>query len=151
MEFAKTATEIAKACTLRIERLAHSASGQSSAAAPSQPPPPSANASSANTTKSSATNVQKINSPSSPSNNSNLGTATSTLNGPSSPLTPQHIFLLVASGNHVRLAQIRVESMKTHKFFHELRRQYNCLRSFTRRWLSIWVYSHCDFYRVSLP
>ncbi|KAH6714471.1 hypothetical protein BKA61DRAFT_482078, partial [Leptodontidium sp. MPI-SDFR-AT-0119] len=32
-------------------------------------------------------------------------------------------------------------------FFRELRQRYNDIRRFFRRWLSIWVYSHCDFYR----
>jgi hypothetical protein len=66
----------------------------------------------------------------------------------SSRLSSQRVFLLVSAGSGFRLAQIRVERLTTYEFFRELRQRYNGLRRFFRRWLSIWVYSHCDFYRV---
>jgi hypothetical protein len=66
----------------------------------------------------------------------------------SSSLPAQYIFFLVAAGSDFRLAQIRVGNITTYGFFRELRQQYDKLRPFCRKWLSIWVYSHCDFYRV---
>ncbi|KAL6165452.1 hypothetical protein ACJQWK_08678 [Exserohilum turcicum] len=147
-DFAKRATRIAKACRLKIGRLAHSTPGQASAGTPSQAQPSIANPSSSNIAQSSSSQSQKVSGPGSPSNNPNIGCSSSTpISTPSSTLPSQHVFLLVTSGNDFRLAQIRVDNIETYKFFHELRRRYNSLRPFLRRWLSIWVYSHCDFYQ----
>lgn len=59
------------------------------------------------------------------------------------------ILFLVNKGADHKLAQICVAGLSCHLFFDTLRKKYFRLRGFLRCWLSVWQYSHCDFYMVS--
>lgn len=63
-----------------------------------------------------------------------------------SPL--QRVLLVVKTGTDHRLAQIPVKDITSFQFFHKLRSEYFKLRGIWRRCLSVWRYSHCDFYKV---
>jgi len=147
--FARAVTQSARTYLIRCQLLAYPGSAQPPQAAHSKQLPSSTSMPSSKAAEGFAKGTQADDGSESPSRNPRLGanpnTNTSTA---SSPLTSQRVFFLVAAGSGFRLAQIRVEKLTTYEFFRELRQQYNDLRRFFRRWLSIWVYSHCDFYRV---
>jgi hypothetical protein len=62
---------------------------------------------------------------------------------------PQRVLLVVKTGTDHRLAQIPVKDITSFQFFQKLRSEYFRLRDIWRRCLSVWRYSHCDFYKVS--
>jgi len=65
---------------------------------------------------------------------------------------PLYVFLVVHVGEDYRLSQLKIEArMTTDDLFHMIRAEYIRLRKPLRRWLSIWGYSHCDFFRVWTP
>lgn len=97
------------------------------------------------TTQNLRTNAQSSNGSSSNLQVSYTQTSSSL---PAAPPVFPYVFLLVSAGSTYRLAQMTVKDRSTFDFFHDLRLQYNSLRPFFRRRFSIWVYSHCDFYRV---
>lgn len=69
-----------------------------------------------------------------------------TLSTPQS--TPLRVLLVVKTGTDHRLAQILVNDITSLEFFKKLRSEYFRLRGIWRRCLSVWRYSHCDFYKV---
>jgi len=65
---------------------------------------------------------------------------------------PLYVFLVVHVGDDYRLSQLKIEAqITTDNIFHMIRAEYIRLRGPIRRWLSIWGYSHCDFFRVWIP
>lgn len=66
-----------------------------------------------------------------------------------SAVTDSRVLFLVKRGTDYKLAQICVKGLHCREFFMQLRQEYFHLRGFFRGWLSVWRYSHCDFYRVS--
>jgi hypothetical protein len=61
----------------------------------------------------------------------------------------QHVFLVASIGEDHRLAHIEVHKLTTtDEFFELLRSKYCRLRGRLRSWMSIWGYSHCDFFKV---
>ena len=56
--------------------------------------------------------------------------------------------LLIANAGDYGLSQISVDGIGTRAFFQNLRMEYFSLRGLLRRYLSVWSYSHCDFYQV---
>jgi hypothetical protein len=61
----------------------------------------------------------------------------------------QHVFLVASVSEDHRLAHIEVHKLTTtDEFFELLRSKYCRLRGRLRRWVSIWGYSHCDFFKV---
>ena len=67
---------------------------------------------------------------------------------PSQQPTSPRILFVVQSGGDFHLVQIPVNGINTRDFFLALCSEYFKLRGFIRRYLSVWHYSHCDFYRV---
>ena len=64
---------------------------------------------------------------------------------------PDHrILFIVKQSTEYKLAQICVNGLNSHTFFSALRHKYFHLRGFLRSWFSVWRYSHCDFYMVSI-
>lgn len=64
---------------------------------------------------------------------------------------PNHrILFIVKQSVDYKLAQICVNGLTSHTFFSTLRDRYFHLRGFLRSWLSVWRYSHCDFYMASI-
>ena len=65
--------------------------------------------------------------------------------------TTQHrVLFLAKQGGDYRLAQICVSNMTCHTFFSTMKMEYFRLRGVLRGWFSVWRYSHCDFYKVSV-
>lgn len=65
--------------------------------------------------------------------------------------TTQHrVLFLAKQGGDYRLAQISVSNMACHTFFSTMKIEYFRLRGILRGWFSVWRYSHCDFYKVSV-
>lgn len=60
------------------------------------------------------------------------------------------VLFVVQSGSDHRLSQIIVNGLSTRSFFIVLRSDYFKLLGLWRSLLSIWRFSHCEFYRVSL-
>jgi hypothetical protein len=60
-----------------------------------------------------------------------------------------HVFLVVRRGDEHPVAQVKTHNITTDQFFFQLRMEYDRLRGWLRRCLSIWGYSHCDFYKVT--
>jgi hypothetical protein len=63
--------------------------------------------------------------------------------------TPRRVLLIVKSGTDHHLTQMLVHEITSLGFFKKLRSEYFRLRGFWRSRLSVWRYSHCDFYKVS--
>jgi len=148
-DFARVVTRSARTCLTNSQLVAYPGSVQPPQASHLKQLPSSASVASSKAAERFAKGAQAAGGSGSSSRNPPLGAGPNTNTGiTSSPLTSQRVFLLVAAGNGFRLAQIRVERLTTYEFFRELRQRYNDIRRFFRRWLSIWVYSHCDFYRV---
>lgn len=61
----------------------------------------------------------------------------------------QFIFFCAYRNGQYNLAQINVRGMQDDAFFEQLRTEYQRIRRIWCRWFSIWVYSHCEFRRVS--
>lgn len=59
------------------------------------------------------------------------------------------VFLTIKRGTYYRLAQLDVTGIKDKAFFSKLKQQYRSHRGRLRCWLSIYVYDHCEFYKVS--
>lgn len=55
---------------------------------------------------------------------------------------------MVQKGLDYRLAQLEVTGHTCHTFFSSMKNEYFNLRGTLRKWLSVWRYSHCDFYKV---
>ena len=68
----------------------------------------------------------------------------------SQEISDYRVLLMVNKGANYRLEQIYVSGVTCHIFFIKLRETYFRLRGFLRNWLSIWRYSHCDFYMASI-
>lgn len=64
-------------------------------------------------------------------------------------ITRPHVLFLAKQGGEYRLSQISVGDMSCNSFVSALKKEYFRLRGHLRGWLSIWRYSHCDFYKVS--
>lgn len=62
---------------------------------------------------------------------------------------PLHVFFVVTVDRNHYLSEMRVECLTGDGFFKLLKSEYERLRGRLRRWLSIWGYSHCDFFKVS--
>lgn len=67
-----------------------------------------------------------------------------------------HIFYIVKNGRKCKLSQRKFNkdeqgnfSLSNEEFFKWIRSEYLRNRDRSRRWLSIYRYSHCEFYRVS--
>jgi len=58
------------------------------------------------------------------------------------------VFLVVKRGGDYRLSQINVHGHASIDFFRHLRAEYFRLRGLFPRYFSVWVFSHCDFYKV---
>jgi hypothetical protein len=67
-----------------------------------------------------------------------------------SPNYSLHLLLVVKTGSSHHLSQIELHGASTKQFFRQLRSDYFKLRGCIRSFFSIWVYSHCDFYKVSI-
>ncbi|KAL4734433.1 hypothetical protein BDV11DRAFT_174782 [Aspergillus similis] len=59
----------------------------------------------------------------------------------------RYVLLLVRRSNRHCLSQIRVHRSDDNAFFQTLRSDYCRLRGWLRNYLSVWRYSHCDFYQ----
>lgn len=96
--------------------------------------------------------------PSRPTSQSRSASGTRSLRRPSSPSMPplikRYVFLVVGCGSSLgalhHLAQKDVQPIETAEFFKWLREQYFNVIGLRRSWLSIRIFSHCEFYRVSL-
>lgn len=64
--------------------------------------------------------------------------------------TKHRVLFLAKKGGDYRLAQICVSNMTCHTFFSTMKMEYFRLRGVLRGWFSVWRYSHCDFYKVSV-
>ena len=84
-------------------------------------------------------------SPTHPMNSHLQGSTANIKNGYSKQL----VILMVKKGMEHRLAQIGVSGHTCQTFFSAMKVEYLSLRGFWRKWLSVWRYSHCDFYKVS--
>ena len=62
----------------------------------------------------------------------------------------RRVILMIKKGGEYKLAQISVANLHCYAFFKELRETYFSLRGLIRSYFSIWRYSHCDFYMVSV-
>jgi hypothetical protein len=62
--------------------------------------------------------------------------------------TLRRVLLVVKVGTDYGLAQIPIHGITSLEFFKKLRSEYFRLRGYWRRYLSVWRYSHCDFYKV---
>lgn len=72
------------------------------------------------------------------------GSGTTTGNGSSN-----HRLLFVArKGLEYKLAQLEVTGHTCHTFFRSMKNEYFSMRGALRKWLSVWRYNHCDFYKV---
>lgn len=78
----------------------------------------------------------------------------------SSALTPHtfdrniilhRVLFLAKKGDDYRLAQICLDNTNSHTFFSTLKEEYFRLRGVLRGRLSVWRFSHCDFYKVNAP
>jgi hypothetical protein len=119
---------------------------------------PSTNVASSNTpsTNVASSNTASSNMVKSPSPSSNV--ASSNAVSPSvlsnqqagTRFEPLNVFLVVCAGEDHHLAQLKIQpDLSTDAFFVLLRKEYQLLCG-TRKWLSIWGYSHCDFFKVRL-
>ncbi|KAL3469347.1 hypothetical protein BJX99DRAFT_265289 [Aspergillus californicus] len=59
----------------------------------------------------------------------------------------RYILLVVKKGSRRFLSQIQVHDLDNNAFFQSLRSEYYRLRGRWRNLLSVWRYSHCDFYQ----
>ncbi|KAL3428893.1 hypothetical protein BDV09DRAFT_201144 [Aspergillus tetrazonus] len=63
------------------------------------------------------------------------------------PAIQRYVLLLVRRSNRHCLSQICVHQLDDNAFFQSLRSDYCRLRGWLRNHLSVWRYSHCDFYQ----
>ena len=63
-------------------------------------------------------------------------------------LQSHFVLLGVAVGDGNQLAQIEISNCKDDDFFQQLRISYNTTKGFLRRVFGIWIYAHCDFFKV---
>jgi hypothetical protein len=72
--------------------------------------------------------------------------------GPETTTTREfrHVYLCIRTGGHsFRPSCLRFDGERTDRdFYRELKARYNASRGLRRRCLSIWRFSHCEFYRV---
>ena len=64
------------------------------------------------------------------------------------PLQSLFVLLGVAVGDGNQLAQIEISNCKDDDFFQQLRISYDTTKGFLRRVFGIWMYAHCDFFKV---
>ena len=64
------------------------------------------------------------------------------------PLRSLFVLLGVGLGDGNQLAQIEISNCKDDDFFQQLRTSYNTTKGFLRRVFGIWIYAHCDFFKV---
>ena len=58
------------------------------------------------------------------------------------------VLLVVQTRGGLKLAQLRMQGLSSVSFFAHLRSEYYRLRGPILRCFSVWVCSHCDFYKV---
>lgn len=121
---------------------------------PDRPPSSLSNSSSQATESSSGSRAQSTGSSTlSAAGSSSLRSGTAATSQSSSVIclgTPPKAFVfLVVKASRYTLAPIDVTEKKARDFFQAIVEKYNQKRGWWRRLLSIYVYSHCDFVKVS--
>jgi hypothetical protein len=74
--------------------------------------------------------------------------STTVTNANPATLPALHVFFVVATSETHQLAQMDVQKLTDDKFFQLLKSEYFRLRGFLRKWMGIWRFSHCLFYKV---
>lgn len=120
---------------------------------PERPSSSLSRASSQDTTTTSGSESQTTSKCSSVTGSSSLRSSTAATTPNSSVISlgdpPKSFVFLVVKASRYTLAPIDVTEKKARDFFQAIVEKYNQKRGWSRRLLSIYVYSHCDFVKVS--